>query len=397
MLPYDIPARRLGVFAFLAGFCEALSFYAAALYAYALTGSVIAVSVVMAAVAGAEIVGSLIGGALADQLDRKRVASFGALAGGLLLLVLVTGANVVLLVAVMVAATLAASPIRPVVGAALPNLVIEGGLEFATGYVQALRNASLTVAPIAAGFGVGWIGPRGLFAAAAISLLVASGVLAVVRGEFYDTDAPEMEAAARGPMAGLRVIVNDRVLLVTVAAGAMAWLVAACTSIADLPFAVHDLHIGQTGYGILVATWGIGSTAGALVSSRLVIRYGAPRCFAVATFGEGIILSLVAAAGSVGLVAAAFVTSGVLSGIAAAADQLLVQLRAPDQVRARVRAASDAIMTTGYAVSLGAGGFVVAALGARGTYLIAGIGVAVAGAAATAVFAPAAARPWVGE
>ena len=51
MLPYDKPVRLIGVFAFLAAFCEALSFYAAALYAYHLTGSVLAVAADLATIA----------------------------------------------------------------------------------------------------------------------------------------------------------------------------------------------------------------------------------------------------------------------------------------------------------------------------------------------------------
>ena len=93
MLPYDKSVRRLGVFAFLVAFCEALSFYAASLYAYALTGSVLVVSVVMTAIAVAETLGAVLGGTLADRLDRRMVAAIGGLAGALLLGTLALGAT----------------------------------------------------------------------------------------------------------------------------------------------------------------------------------------------------------------------------------------------------------------------------------------------------------------
>jgi MFS family permease len=387
MLPYDTAVRRLGLFAFFAAFCEALSFYAASLYAYALTGSVWVVSLLMTVIAVAEVVGALVGGTLADRLDRKRVALAGSFGAGLLLLALAVGGNLLVLVALMAAATIVSSPIRPVVGAALPNLLEEGNLRVANGYVQTLRNVALTLAPITAGLGVSVIGARGLFAAAATSLLIATIVLAFVRGEFHAAAGPRV-IDYHGPFAAASLIKNDPVLLVVVAAGAVAWLVAACTSIADLPFALHDLAIGQTGYGVLVATWGVGSVLGAGVSSAVINRLAAARCFALATLAEGVILALVATAGSVGLVLAAFVTGGVFSGLVAAADQLLVQERVPDEIRGRVRATTDAIMTVAYAASLGVGGFVVAALGARGTYLVAGAGVAIAGIAATIALAP---------
>ena len=64
-----------------------------------------------------------------------------------------------------------------------------------------------------------------------------------------------------------------------------------------------------------------------------------------------------------------------MGGIGITADQVLVQERVADGVRGRVRAANDAVMAAAYSLSLGVGGFVVVALGPRGTYLVGGLGV----------------------
>jgi MFS family permease len=383
VLPYDKPVRRLGAFAFLAAFCEALSFYAAALYAYQLTGTVIAVATVMTAVAIAEAAGAVLGGTVADRLDRRRAAGLGALAGGILLGGLAVGGDVVALIAIMVLATLAASPIRPVVGAALPNLVVDGDLAVANGYVQALRNAALTLAPVAAGLGVGVIGARGIFAVAAVSLLVAAVVLVAVRGDFSAAPQATDVAVSPSPLEGLAFLRRDRVLAIIVATGAFAWLTAAYCAIADLPLALDDLGASQVGYGVLVAAWGVGTTLGALGARAAITRLGTARALAVTMVCEGASLAVVSLAPTLALAGATFVVGGLFSGIAATADQLLIQQRVPDGARGRVRAASDAIMSASYAISLGAGGVVVEALGARGTYLVAGVGVALAGLAAT--------------
>jgi MFS family permease len=381
MLPYDKSVRLLGVFAFLTAFCEALSFYAASLYAYALTGSVLAVSVVMTATAIAETVGAVLGGTLADRLDRRLVAALGGIAGALLLASLLLGADVVVLTAVMVLAVIAISPIRPVIGAALPNLVSEGDLRFANGYVQALRNAALTLAPVAAGLGVGVVGARGIFGLAAASLLLAVFVLAGVRGRFGGANRADSES----PLAGFAVIRRDRVLGAVVIAGALSWLAAAYCSIADLPLAIDDLGAGETGYGLLVAAWGVGTTLGAVLARRAMASAGVERAFVISLFVEGVAIALVAAAPTIGLAALAFVAGGIMGGIGVTADQVLVQERVSDGVRGRVRAANDAIMAAAYALSLGIGGFVVTALGARGTYLVGGLGVI--GAAAVGMWA----------
>ena len=382
MLPYDKSVRLLGVFAFLTAFCEALSFYAASLYAYALTGSVLAVSVVMTATAIAETVGAVLGGTLADRLDRRLVAALGGVAGALLLGSLVLGADIVVLTTVMVLAVIAVSPIRPVIGAALPNLVIEGDLRFANGYVQALRNAAMTLAPVAAGLGVGVLGARGIFGVAAASLLLSVFVLAGVRGRFGGT---HRAAVDESPLAGFAVIRRDRVLGAVVIAGALSWLAAAYCSIADLPLAINELGAGEAGYGLLVAAWGVGTTLGALAARRAMAACGVERAFVVSLFVEGVAIALVAGAPTIGLAALAFVAGGIMGGIGVTADQVLVQERVSDGVRGRVRAANDAIMAAAYALSLGIGGFVVTALGARGTYLVGGLGVI--GAAAVGMWA----------
>jgi MFS family permease len=374
MLPYDQPVRRLGVFAFLVAFCEALSFYAASLYAYALTGSVLVVSVVMTAIAIAETLGAVLGGTLADRLDRRMVAAIGGLAGALLLATLALGASVVVLTAVMVLAIIAASPIRPVIGAALPNLVVEGDLRFANGYVQALRNAALTLAPVAAGLGVGIVGARGIFAIAAGSLLLSVLVLVCVRGRFHGVETAA-EEVSDSPLAGFALIRRDRVLGAVVIAGALSYLAAAYCSIADLPLAIDDLGAGETGYGLLVAAWGVGTTLGAVVARRAMQRLGVERAFTLALIVEGIAIAAVAFAPSITLAAIAFIAGGMMGGIGITADQVLVQERVADGLRGRVRAANDAVMAAAYSLSLGVGGFVVVALGPRGTYLVGGLGV----------------------
>jgi predicted MFS family arabinose efflux permease len=235
--------------------------------------------------------------------------------------------------------------------------------------------------PVVAGLGVGLVGARGIFAVAATSQLAAVAVLAGIKGRFRGAAAAPVSDS---PLEGLRAIRRDPVLIVLVAAGALAWFTAANTQIADLPFAVHDLGIGETGYGMLVAIWGVGGVAGAMLAPRAMRRFGGTQAFALAMLLEGLTLAVVSIAPSAAIVAAVFVAGGILGGIGATADQVVVQERAPDGARGRVRAASDGIMSAAYALSLAAGGIVVDVLGPRGTYLLGGIGVVTAGAMALA-------------
>src|SRR5262249_38715267 len=163
--------------------------------------------------------------------------------------------------------------------------------------VQALRNAALTLAPVAAGLGVGVVGARGIFGIAAASLLLAVFVLAGVRGRVGGAD----RSASEAPLAGFAGIPPDPLLRAPLIAGALSWLAAAYCSIADLPLAIDDLGAGETGYGLLVAAWGVGTTLGAIAARRAMASAGVERAFVVSLFVEGVAIALVAAAPTIAL------------------------------------------------------------------------------------------------
>jgi MFS family permease len=383
MFPVDTSVRLIGLFTGLAALCEAIAFFGAGLYAYEQTHSTVSVAIVMASVACAETLGAVLGGTLADRFDRKRVAALAALGSAAMLAVLVVGANILWLTVVMTFATLCASPIRPAISAALPNLVVHDELDSANGYVQAWRNGAMTLGPVAVGVGAGVFGARGLFVVAAAALFLGVLVLAAVRGEFHaarDADAPQV---SESPFAGLTFFRDDRVLAIVVAAGVVSVLTAACGMVADLPYALHDLGLGEAGYGLLLATWGIGMTFGSLAAPLAIRRFGAASAFGLALFVEAAGIMGAALFPVAGIAMSVFIIGGIGAGVGVVADQLLIQERIPDAARGRVRAANDALVAAAYAISLGFGGFIVAVLGARGTYAFAAIGCLLAGTLAT--------------
>ncbi|MEO9176182.1 MAG: MFS transporter [Gaiellales bacterium] len=383
MFPVDRSVRLIGVFTGLAALCEAIAFFGAGLYAYEQTHSTVSVAIVMASVACAETAGAVIGGALADRFDRKRVAALAAIGSAAMLAVLVVGANILWLTVVMTIATLCASPIRPAISAALPNLVVHDHLDSANGYVQAWRNAAMTLGPVFVGVGAGLFGARGLFVVAAAALLAGVVVLAGVRGPFHaGRDASSVEVSD-SPFEGINILFRDRVLGFVVAAGVVSVLTAACGMVADLPYALHDLNLGEAGYGVLLASWGVGMTGGSLLAPLAIRRLGAPTAFGIALFVEAAGIMGAALFPVSGIAMTVFVIGGLGGGVGVVADQLLIQQRVPDGARGRVRAANDALVSAAYAISLGFGGIIVAVLGARGTYAFASIGCLIAGLLAT--------------
>jgi NRE family putative nickel resistance protein-like MFS transporter len=383
MLPVDRSVRLIGVFTGLAALCEAIAFFGAGLYAYEQTHSTVSVAIVMASVACAETAGAVIGGTLADRFDRKRVAALAALGSAAMLAVLVVGANILWLTVVMTIATLCASPIRPAISAALPNLVVHDHLDSANGYVQAWRNAAMTLGPVAVGVGAGLFGARGLFVVAAAALLVGVLVLSAVRGPFHAKRDASAPVVSDSPFEGINLLFRDRVLAIVVAAGVVSVLTAACGMVADLPYALHDLNLGEAGYGVLLATWGVGMTGGSLLAPLAIRRLGAATAFGIALFVEAAGIMGAALFPVAGIAMTVFVIGGLGGGVGVVADQLLIQQRVPDAARGRVRAANDALVSAAYAISLGFGGIIVAVLGARGTYAFAAVGCFIAGLLAT--------------
>jgi MFS family permease len=383
MFPVDRSVRLIGVFTGLAALCEAIAFFGAGLYAYEQTHSTVSVAIVMASVACAETAGAVIGGTLADRFDRKRVAALAALGSAAMLAVLVVGANILWLTVVMTVATLCASPIRPAISAALPNLVVHDHLDSANGYVQAWRNAAMTLGPVAVGVGAGLFGARGLFVVAAAALLAGVLVLSAVRGPFHAKRDASAAQVSDSPFEGINLLFRDRVLAIVVIAGVTSVLTAACGMVADLPYALHDLNLGEAGYGVLLATWGVGMTGGSLLAPLAIRRLGAATAFGIALFVEAAGIMGAALFPVAGIAMTVFIIGGLGGGVGVVADQLLIQQRVPDAARGRVRAANDALVSAAYAISLGFGGIIVAVLGARGTYAFAATGCLIAGLLAT--------------
>src|ERR1700712_4918651 len=173
MFPVDRSVRLIGLFTGLAALCEAIAFFGAGLYAYEQTHSTVAAA---------------------------------------MLAVLVVGANILWLTIVMTLATLCASPIRPAISAALPNLVVHDELDSANGYVQAWRNGAMTLGPVAVGVGAGLVGARGLFVVASAALLLGVVVLGAVRGEVHAVRDADSPAVSESPFAGITFFRRDPIL-----------------------------------------------------------------------------------------------------------------------------------------------------------------------------------------
>jgi MFS family permease len=396
MLPACPHVRLLGVAAALITLCDAVSLFAASLFVYAETGSPLAVSLLMGAVIAADFGGIAIGGALADRVPRKRLGVAATVVASVILALLVLGPNAIVLGVVIAAARLAGTPVRPAIDAALPSISGSVGLEAASGYVQALRNGANMVGPLVAGAGVVLIGAQGLFVGAAVAAATAACALACVRGDFggvaptqrrKERPAPAMDTS-RSALDGARRIRRDPVLATMLAMSAASVVVLGFGPVADLPYATDDLGLGSTGLGIYSAVWAAGMAVGSVLCPWLVARVSIERLLPGALLLVALCIALLATVPSVPVAfLARFALGGIGGGIGQVAMAVLIARRTPDSLLGRVRATNDAALALATATSLLTGGFIVAALGARGAFALTAIGCAIAATCALAAFA----------
>lgn len=219
--------------------------------------------------------------------------------------------------------------------AIVPSLVERPDLANAIALNSAGQNAMRVVGPSLAGVLIALLGASGAFAIAAVMQ-----VLALVTAWWVPSSAVEKTGyAGRGGSSltlGLRIVARDPFLLALI-------LLALAPTVLVMPylnlmpvFARDDLDVGSTGLGLLLASTGLGTVAGALSvarSSRL--RAGATAQVAMAA-AFAILVMLFAFTPVVPVAGLLLFAAGWASGGFMAINQTAVQLSVDDAVRGRV-------------------------------------------------------------
>ena len=253
--------------------------------------------------------------------------------------------------------------------ALLPLVAGEGGIARANGQVEFARYAGFILGPALGGLLAAVEGTTGALLANAGTFLV----LAARRGRDPGRVAPARarrgtSACARGscsspatpscaPVTG---VVFVSLLLMT------------ATPAAALFFADGDLHMGEAGYGILMAVWGAGMAIGAFAVAPRA-KAGVMACGAVAAVGaQGLGIAVPALWPAVWLALAGYLFGGVAHGTKNVLARTLIHVRAPARLHGRAFAAFNGLRNGAELVALTLGGVAISELGARWTLLYAG-------------------------
>jgi MFS family permease len=271
-------------------------------------------------------------------------------------------------VAAILAGTLARSAITN-------NLITAGLLREGNGIANLGSMVAFAAGPVVAGAIVAWHGASTALLIDAASFLVTALVIVTAP---KITIASDHEAGAAGRIkagvAVLRTRPSVRRLLIAIT------LTFALSSIAvpiEVVFAQRTLHAGSTGYGLLLASWGVGMIVGGAVFTlgkgiRLMPLLGFSTALVAIGYG-GLAISPTLA------VACAFSwLGGTGNGAAWVAAMTAIQERTPLHAQSAVTSVLYALDQVMPAVGFVIGGVITAASSPRVAYAVSGIGTALA-------------------
>ncbi|HEX6703037.1 MAG TPA: MFS transporter [Gaiellaceae bacterium] len=294
--------------------------------------------------------------------------------------------NATTIVLLAAAAGFATAFFRPAVYAGLPNLVWDVDLPRANSLLQTAENVTTTAGPVAGGVLVAATSPHAAYWVNAVTFVVSAALLARIPGRMLQT----VHGLSRGHLHdiadGLGLIWRSRALLTVLVVWNMVMVANAGINVAEVVLAKVSFNAGDLGFGVLVAAAGLGLAIGSFAAGPLLERrrpgemYGGSIALMAVGFGGAAI------APNAWVAAVCVVVAGVGNGAAVVCNALFVQRGAPDELRGRV---FTVLMSSTYVV-LGVGmavaGPVTNAVGARWVWGAAA-GVAAAAAATGLAFA----------
>ena len=251
-------------------------------------------------------------------------------------------------------------------------------LETFTQAAERQANATLNIAfsatfmlgPAIAGVVVAAAGaPAALFIDVA-SFLICGAMLIDLRPHVEEAQETSVRARLRAAWRYVNAVSALRALLL---AEAVALIFFDSAGPIEVAYAKTALHAGDRGYGLLLATWGVGVVVGSLVFARSPKR-GLGTMLTAGTLAMGLAYIGFSAAPSLTLACAAAVLGGVGNGVEWASVISIVQRLTPPDLHGRLMSAVESTGALSLALGLALGGALVALSSPREAFLVVGIG-----------------------
>ncbi len=339
--------RLLFLAAFGSGLGTWLAFVALTIDVWDRTGSGTWVSALLIADFLPAIVLGLTMGPLIDRLSRRRVMIAADLVRFLVFCALPFAQSATQIVVLAAVAGFATGFFRPAVYAGLPNLVKDSELPSAQGMLQASDAMTTVLGPLAGGVLVAATSPDWAYAINSLTFLFSAALILRIPARLLQVAHATTEGHWRDVGEGLALIRSSRALLTVLIAWNVAMLGIAGINVAEVVLAKVSFQAGDFGFGLLLASAGVGLLVGSLAVSALVERRELSSVYVTGLGLMAIGIGAAAIAPNVWVAAACVVISGLGNGAAVVCNALLVQRGAPDRLRGRV---FTVLMSSNYAV-----------------------------------------------
>lgn len=263
-------------------------------------------------------------------------------------------------------------------GRALTRTVV-AALLTPTGELRA-GNALLNIAftggaaagPAMAGLLVAGVGVQAALLLDAFSFLVIAAILATA-GPLPQVE-PEPGHVRERLRAGIAYIRSQVTLKRLLIAQGTAFVFFAAVIPIEVIYAKETLAVGDSGYGILLASWGVGMVLGSLVFAGIrraplpLLLFFSTIAVGAGYLGLAVAPTLIAACG-------ASVIGGAGNGVQWVAAVSAVQEMTADEMQARVMSVLESVGAAMPGIGFVLGGIVAASFDPRATFLVAGLGV----------------------
>ncbi|HEV7770127.1 MAG TPA: MFS transporter [Solirubrobacterales bacterium] len=263
-------------------------------------------------------------------------------------------------------------------GRALTRTVV-AALLTPTGELRA-GNALLNIAftggaaagPAMAGLLVAGVGVQAALLLDAFSFLVIAAILATA-GPLPQVE-PEPGHVRERLRAGIAYIRSQVTLKRLLIAQGTAFIFFAAVIPIEVIYAKETLAVGDSGYGIMLASWGIGMVLGSLVFAGIrraplpLLLFFSTIAVGAGYLGLAVAPTLIAACG-------ASVIGGAGNGVQWVAAVSAVQEMTTDEMQARVMSVLESVGAAMPGIGFVLGGIVAASADPRATFLVAGLGV----------------------
>ena len=314
---------------------------------------------------------------LGDRFPRRLLLVVEELTIGLILatsaiVTMVRGTDVVVY-ALAVALAIVSAPFRAYQGALLPTLAQTPDELTASNLVGSTIEAAATlIGPALAGILLGLSSPTAVFwVTAAVSLAAAIALLGIPRAapvrwrgrprKFLD----EM-------VAGFTTLARERDVRLLVSLFIAQPFVRGALNVLIVVLAIDGLRLGDPGVGWLFAALGVGGLVGSGVAVRLVGQRRMASWFGLGLMLWGLPLLILASQPPLLVVVALLATVGVGNLIEDVAGFSILQRIAPDRTMARILGVFEALIRVTNGLGAVVTGFLVAAVGPRLSFLVAG-------------------------